>query len=552
MARATPAGDAERQNIVLIGFMGAGKTVVGKALAERTGREHVDVDTLATEGSSIEEIFAAEGEQGFRRKEHTAIERAARLPNVVISAGGGAVLDPANVKALRRSGVVVYLEAGVDELASRLAGRTDRPLLRSATGELAPDELREKIRTMLTARAPLYEGAADHVVAGGGRSPSVIAAEIERRLDRRDTVRPSRVRVPLAPPYSVLVGRGLLLRAGDLVKLAAGTEKAMCVSHPRVKRLWGEALEAGLRSRGLTVDWWTFPEGEEQKTMETAARLVGALARAKMHRGDVVLALGGGVVGDLAGYAASTYARGIGFVQVPTTLLAMVDAAIGGKTGVNLPQGKNLVGTFYQPLGVVADLDVLETLPERELRGGLAEVVKYGFIAEPALARTVLRRRDEIFARGPVLKAIVTRCAGIKANVVAADERDEGIRAILNYGHTMGHAVEALSMAGRLRGSSKKLHHGEAVAIGMVYAAAVAETMGGAKLIGEHRRVLEAVGLPTRVDAGARWKEVRERMQMDKKYARGLRMVLLDRPGVPAVRRVPEPVLERAFGEVSS
>lgn len=550
MSRSTPT---ERANIVLVGFMGSGKSIVGRRLAERTRRTLIDVDSVVEdEGASIAEIFASEGERGFRRREKRAIERVSKSRNAVIATGGGAVLDAANVRALKRSGVVVYLKTGVEELVRRLETATDRPLLRSAEGPPTSAELRKRVGAMLTERTPHYEGAADHVVACDGRPPQEVADEIARRLERPEAGRPRRVRVPVSPPYTVVVGRGLLGRLRELVKLPPAAEKACLVSHPRIRRLWGSALEAAFRDSGLAVKWWTFPEGEERKTIETAARLARTLARAQLHRNDLVVAFGGGVVGDLAGYAASTYARGIGLIQVPTTLLAMVDAAVGGKTGVNLPQGKNLVGTFHQPLGVIADVDMLMTLPERDLRGGLAEVLKYAFIADPALAEVVLRERKVILARGQAIEGLVARCVKIKADVVGADERETGPRAILNYGHTLGHAIESLSVSGR-RSSVARLHHGEAIAIGMVYAAAVSSVVGlsGPELITEHRRVLEAVGLPTTVDQMS-WNEVRERMAMDKKYSGGLRLVLLEEIGRPVVRSVPDKVLRRAFAEVAT
>lgn len=551
MARgaAAPTG-----NIVLVGFMGSGKSEVARRLADRTKRKLIDVDSVVeAEGTTIAEIFAAEGERGFRRRERRTIERVSRASNAVIATGGGAVLEPANVRALKRSGVVVYLKTGVDELVRRLEG-SDRPLLRPAEGPPTRTELRKRVGTLLEARVPLYEGAADHVVACEGRGPQEVADEILRRLEHpepTDGSKMRRVRVPVSPPYTVFVGSGLVARLGEIVKLPRSAEKVCLVSHPRIRRLWGAPVERAFKGRRLAVTWWTFPEGEERKTIETAARLMRALAKAQLHRGDVVVALGGGVVGDLAGFAASTYARGVGLVQVPTTLLAMVDASIGGKTGVNLPQGKNLVGTFHQPLGVIADVDVLKTLPERELRGGLAEVVKYAFIGDPALADLVVHERDAIFERRADLETLVVRCARAKAAIVAADERETGERAVLNYGHTLGHAIEALSLAGRLRGG-QKLHHGEAISVGMVFAAAVSEVVGRAKagLVAEHRRILEAVGLPTAVE-GIAWSEVRERMGMDKKYVRGLRFVLLEQLGRPIVCSVPDKTLRRAFAEVS-
>jgi 3-dehydroquinate synthase len=537
-----PAG-----NIVLVGFMGSGKTEVGRCLADRTGRRLIDTDDVVVNaGTSIDDIFAAEGEAGFRRRERKAIEKVARGKDTVISTGGGTVLDPANVKALKRSGVLVYLKTSVDELVGRLENGRDRPLLRPVEGLAGRTDLRKRVEHLLAQRKPIYESVADHVVSSDGREPVDLADEILKRLHREEATPVRRVKVALHPSYTVTIGRGILGRAPELVKLPRAAESVAVVSHPRIRRLWGSAVEKGLRNAKLKVTWCTFPEGEERKTFETAGNLLRALARANLHRGDVVVALGGGVVGDVGAFVASTYARGIAVVQMPTTLLAMVDSAIGGKTGVNLPSGKNLAGTFHQPIGVVADLDALATLADREIRGGLAEVIKYGFIADPSLLELVSGRVSEIAEHGAVLAEIVVRSAEIKADVVAQDEREEGLRAILNYGHTLGHALEAASVAGR----GRKLHHGEAISIGMVYAAAVAATTGLSELVDEHRKVLEAVGLPTRVE-GVGWNEIAERMRIDKKYAKGSRLVLLEAPGKPVVVRVARKDLVKAFEAVS-
>jgi 3-dehydroquinate synthase len=541
---------ASSSNIVLVGFMASGKTAVGRELADRTGRTLIDVDDVAlADGASITDIFAAEGEAGFRKRERKAVAAVAKRKDVVISTGGGSVLDPQNVKALKRSGVLVYLEATPDEIVRRLAkdGRK-RPLLQASRGPA----LKRRVSELLAQRRPVYEAVSDHVVSAEGRKPDEIAEEIARLVTEPPIPRLRRVKVHVSPPYTVFVGRGLLGRLRDLVQFPNTAEKVCVVTHPRIKRSWGPNLDAAFHGSGLGVTWWTFPEGEDRKTVEMATRLTHALAGSGFHRGDVVVAFGGGVVGDLAGFAASTYARGIAFVQAPTTLLAMVDAAIGGKTGVNLPEGKNLVGTFHQPLGVVGDVDVLSSLPEREFRAGLAEVAKYAFIAEPGIADVLVRDRDEIFGRGPALDALIARCARTKAAVVAADERESGVRAILNYGHTLGHALESLSVEGAGRKRMPALHHGEAVAIGMVYAAAVSELMDPERaLVADHRRVLESVGLPTRVK-GVEWNDVRQRMTMDKKYARGQRLVVLRGIGAPVVQDVPEKILKRAFLEVSA
>jgi shikimate kinase/3-dehydroquinate synthase len=499
-------------NIVLVGFMGSGKSKVGKRLASQTGRSLIDIDALITsDGETIGEIFEREGEAGFRKRERAAVKEAARATNAVISTGGGTVMDANNVKDLKRNGRVIYLKADASELADRLArSKTQRPLLEG-------HDIPERVASLLKERAPVYESVADVIVRSDARDPDHVVRQIVAKLSTNGTSRTDRIRVKTDPPYWVTVGRRLL----GSIDLPTSAEKAVVISQPRLRRLYGDRIPH---------PWITFPDGEANKTLATAAQLSEGLAKAGLHRGDVVIAVGGGVVGDVAGFVASTFGRGIGVIQVPTTVLAMVDSSIGGKTGVNLPQGKNLVGTFHQPLAVIADLDVLETLPEREYRSGLAEVIKYSFIADPGLIK-VLERKD--------MQGVVTRSAKIKAEVVAEDERDAGRRAILNYGHTLGHAVELAT----------GLHHGEAISIGMVYAATVARELEMSDLVDDHRRTLEAIGLPTRVD-GLRWSDVRKRMVLDKKYAKGDRMVLLEDVAKPVVRDVPVDVLEKAWKEL--
>lgn len=307
----------------------------------------------------------------------------------------------------------------------------------------------------------------------------------------------------------------------------------------------------GLRGTRLRLNTFTFPEGEERKTLETAARIYKRLAMLEFHRGDLLLALGGGVVGDLSGFVASTYARGIPVVQVPTTLLGMVDSAIGGKTGFNLPEGKNLIGTFHHPIAVLADLDTLKTIPDREFRGGLAEVVKYALISDPSLGQELVEKRDAILARSDALGPIVMRSAEIKAKVVAGDEREMGDRVILNYGHTVGHALESLGIAGALR--SGRLHHGEAVAIGMVFASWLSVVLGlaGKDLVEEHVRLLDAVGLPTQTGRVS-WDDLARYVALDKKHDRALRFVLLEAPGKPTVvRDVPQQAITEALQHVT-
>ncbi len=356
-------------------------------------------------------------------------------------------------------------------------------------------------------------------------------------------------RVPVPVPgraYEVLVGAGLLERAGELLPPLPGAEQAFVVSDRAVAERWFEPLARSLAARGLPALLLPVPEGEEAKTLAVATALWRQLAAQAAHRDDVVLALGGGAVGDVAGFVAATYMRGVPLVQVPTTLTAQVDAAIGGKCAVNLPEGKNLVGVFAQPVAVLADVGTLSTLPEREYRSGLAEVAKYALALDPELLAALEADPGPVLARDPgALEDLVARCAAAKAATVAADERDAGPRLVLNYGHTLGHALERLeAFAGR--------SHGEAVAVGMVFAARLAEALGlaPAGLAARHARLLSSLGLEVGgalPPAG----EVLAAFRLDKKYRGGVRFVLLEDVGRPrVVEDVPEELIRRVLGEM--
>ena len=340
-----------------------------------------------------------------------------------------------------------------------------------------------------------------------------------------------RVTVPVpGRSYDVVIGRGLLREAGEHLPSLPGATTAFVIADRVVSDRWYEPLAASLERRGLAAVLLSVPEGEAAKTLEVYGALLHQLATQEAHRDDPVVALGGGAVGDLAGFVASTYMRGTPFVQVPTTLTAQVDAAIGGKTAVNLPEGKNLVGTFAQPCCVIADVEPLRTLPERDFRSGLAEVAKYALTLEPGLLERLEEDPSVVLARDPqTLEELVGRCVRAKAGTVAQDERDRGRRLILNYGHTLGHALERLdAFAGR--------SHGEAVAVGLVFAARLAEARGTAQpgLAGRTTRLLSSLGLEPEgrlPDRDAIWAA----MRLDKKYRGGVRFVLLEEVGRPVI-----------------
>jgi 3-dehydroquinate synthase len=339
-----------------------------------------------------------------------------------------------------------------------------------------------------------------------------------------------RVTVPVpGRSYEVTIGSGVLADAGRDVADVAGGSVAFVISDAGVSELWFGPLAASLQDAGLSPVLLTVADGEGAKSLDAYGALLRQLAGREAHRDDPILALGGGAVGDLAGFVASTYMRGVPFVQLPTTLTAQIDAAIGGKTAVNLPEGKNLVGTFAQPRAVLADLDVLKTLDERAFRSGLAEMAKYALTIDTDLLALLEADPGPVLARDPVvLEDVIARCVRAKASTVAADERDAGARMVLNYGHTLGHALERLdAFAGR--------SHGEAIAVGMRFAARLAESRGGAAtLTARTLRLLSSLGLDGDGELPPS-EEVLHALRMDKKYRGGVRFVLLEDVGRPVI-----------------
>jgi len=328
--------------------------------------------------------------------------------------------------------------------------------------------------------------------------------------------------------YDIHIGEKVLPQVGDsLGKLNIGRRIAI-VSNPTVYPLYGPAVLDSLRNAGFNPAVITIPDGEEYKNLDSANLIYGELLKEKFDRGSSLLALGGGVIGDITGFAASTYMRGIKYIQAPTTLLAQVDSSVGGKTGVNHPLGKNMIGTFWQPSLVWIDSDTLRTLPRREFLAGMAEVIKYGVIHDENLFAYLEREREKILSLHPErLARIIKRSCEMKARVVSLDEREAGLRAILNYGHTIGHAIETLT------GYTKYLH-GEAVAIGMHLEAKLAEKKGILKGT-ETKRIkdlISAYNLPTGMPGNLALEEVFQAMQVDKKAAEGvIRVVLPERIG---------------------
>ena len=348
--------------------------------------------------------------------------------------------------------------------------------------------------------------------------------------------------------YDIELGTGLDQAGAHLKALGLGRKMAL-VTNPTIKKLHGQRIVDSLKAAGFLVMSVEVPDGEQYKNLDWANAIYAALLTNGFDRKSALVAFGGGVIGDLTGFAAATFMRGVPFVQVPTTLLAMVDSSVGGKTGVNHPMGKNMIGAFYQPKKVLMDLDVLKTLPREEFLSGIAEVIKYGVIRDAALFDYLDKNRDKILSLDPdALSHIIKRSCEIKAEVVSKDEREGGLRAILNFGHTIGHAIETAE--------NYTMRHGEAVAIGMVYASRLAHRTGlcAASVPERVERLIKSYGLPANLTALSRQPSVTEltdTMQVDKKAEGGkVKFVLPSKIGeVVITNQWDEGVLKEVLGE---
>ncbi|CAA9538266.1 MAG: 3-dehydroquinate synthase [uncultured Thermomicrobiales bacterium] len=498
------------ERVVLVGVSGSGKSTVGRAVATGLGWETVDTDaTIETaQGRSVPELFATAGEAAFRGWERAALLAAIARSRVVIATGGGAVTDAAvwGPDGLGRAGtLVVALDVSPAVAIARLTEQHRREGASTARPLLAGADPIDRMAAMKAARQPAYDRAGitlpvDHA------GPALVAAEIvELVTAANDGASPEIALEAPSGSSRIVVAPGSLGHVGTLARARwPRAQRAWIVTDDRVGPLHAPAAAAALVEAGFTPETVTVPAGEVSKSLGGVGAVYDRLLGDGIERGDLVVALGGGVVGDLAGFAAATCLRGVGLVQVPTSLLAMVDSSVGGKTGINHAAGKNLIGAFYQPPLVVADPALLATLPERELTSGWAEVIKHAVIqaSTPAGERNDLmpfleRNAARLTNLGePALSYAIRRNVALKAAVVAADEREGGIRAFLNFGHTLGHAIEA---AGYL------LLHGEAIALGMRAATRIGAAIGicGAETVERLDAVLDAYHLPRTTEANA-------------------------------------------------
>lgn len=544
------------ERVYLIGLSGSGKTTLAPLLAERLGFEAVDIDAEVERhfGRSIPDIFAAFGEPVFRAAERDALAQASRRTRVVVATGGGAVLDPANWAAMRPRSAIVHLTAAPSVLIERLEAAVratpmaERPLLRG-------DDPLARLESLWQARRHLYEQA-DLTIDTTGKSLDALAQEIADQitaLDRAGLIPVDSLGTP-SGRSDLYAAPGLLAEVGTLARRRwPKARRAWVIADEHVLPLWGAPVEGSFTQAGFDVTMRAVPAGEGSKSLQEASTLLDWLLGGGIERGDVVVALGGGVVGDLAGFVAAIVLRGVGLVQLPTSLLAMVDSSVGGKTGVNHALGKNLIGAFYQPPLVVADPHVLRTLPPRDLRNGWAEIVKHSMIEctatgtpEPVLLPW-LEGRTPVGGLGEPgeLAALIAHNIRLKAAVVRADEREAGLRRILNYGHTLGHAIEA---------AGYRYLHGEAVALGMRAAARLAHRLGlcDADLVARQDALLDRLDLPRTYDG--EWEPVREHLLRDKKVVQGtLTWILPEGPGRVVVRRdVPLEAVEAVAREIGA
>ncbi|MEU3976343.1 3-dehydroquinate synthase [Streptomyces bacillaris] len=540
--------------VVLVGPMGVGKSTVGELLAARLGTTYrdTDADVVAQAGKPIAEIFYDEGEEHFRALERRAVAAAVAGHAGVLSLGGGAVLD-GTTRELLAGHPVVYLSMDVEEAVRRVGLGAARPLL-----AVNP---RRQWRELMDARRHLYEEVARTVVATDDRTPEEVAQAIIDALELPEGAAapgvestgmtqqaPTRIQVAGSAgsdPYEVLVGHQLL---GELPQLIGDRAKRVAVLHPEALAETGEAVRQDLADQGYEAIAIQLPNAEEAKTVEVAAYCWKALGQTGFTRTDVIVGIGGGATTDVAGFVAASWLRGVRWIAVPTTVLGMVDAAVGGKTGINTAEGKNLVGAFHPPAGVLCDLAALESLPVNDYVSGMAEIIKAGFIADPVILDLI--EADPEAARtpaGPHTAELIERSIRVKAEVVSSDLKESGLREILNYGHTLGHAIE--------KNERYKWRHGAAVSIGMVFAAELGRLAGRLDdaTADRHRTILESVGLPLTY-RGDQWPKLLENMKVDKK-SRGdlLRFIVLDALGKPTVLEGPDPaVLLAAYGEVSA
>ena len=490
-------------HIFLYGPSGSGKSTIGKRLADNLNLPFVDSDQVLemNAGKSIPQIVEEQGMPKVRDRETAALNQIINDKESVIALGGGALLRDENRKLVENSGTVILLAAELPTLVDRLQNDVNpRPLLAG--------DLRSKLASYLDDRAGHYSSFFLKVQVDG-KTPEQIANHIQIMLGRHH--------LSAMGDYDAVVQGNGVDKLGEMLKVR-GLQNPIVVTDKNVSKFHADRVVAALRVADYESRVIAIPAGEEHKNLDTVSLLWKSFLENGLDRKSTVIAFGGGVIGDLSGFTAATYMRGIAWVGVPTTLLSMVDASLGGKTGFDFPEGKNLIGAFYPPKLVLADPQLLTTLPEAELISGMAEVVKHGVISDPELFALCSRGLNWVKDN---LEEVVKRAIAVKIRVIEEDPYEKGIRAVLNLGHTVGHAIELVSKF--------NLRHGEAIAIGTVVEARYAERIGIASSglaykIGE---AMSALGLPTRIPDEMPRDEIIRTMRMDKKKsAKAIRFAL--------------------------
>ncbi|MDR1760781.1 MAG: 3-dehydroquinate synthase [Fibrobacter sp.] len=521
----------QNRHIYFTGFMASGKTRVGRALAKRLERDFIDTDQLISErtGKTITEIFQEEGEAVFRKMEYDLIHEIAEDPvPKIISLGGGSLTQSAVVTAIHKSGLLIRLWAEENVLSERIARKNTRPLMIG----LSPEERLEKIRTMLAEREVYYKLADFSVETSDASSEEHITEHIMQLLRFWDT-HALNVETKSGERYPIFIGHQLADTAGVLLeglRISPSHSFLVCTDSNVAKAQANKLTQLRYQAGGCPV--FKFRAGEVNKSLSSLNQLYTFMLRRRFTRKTCLLQFGGGVVGDMAGFGAATYQRGIPFIQIPTSLLSMVDSSVGGKVAVNHPEGKNMIGAFYQPRAVICDLDALATLPESEYLSGLAEIVKYGVIYDAEFFALMEENISAIRAKDSgFLTQLIRRSCEIKAEVVGIDEKETGLRAILNYGHTFGHAIEKIT-------NYNRFSHGIAVGLGMRVAGRLAVLCELWSKEDERRvqKLLDAIGLPAIFDVDT--EEAWNAMGVDKKAEKNSRVYILP-TRIGAVRKIP-------------
>ena len=546
-------------NIILTGFSGTGKTEVAKQLGYSLNWNVVDTDIVIEqeEGKTIKEIFQNDGEENFRKIESRVIRKVCMNTHTIIATGGGAFINEKNRNILSESGFVVTLDASPNTILTRLQKNssnplTERPLLKSSNPL-------EKITELKKQRQYIYS-LSNWTIKTDFLNIHSVSKEIIHAWQLLNNQSNSNIDTTTSDTHytssiitekgecPVYVGSGIIELLGNYCKNNNLSSTAYLIADSITGFQHTRKAQLSLENYNVPTHTFTFPQGEISKNIGTITPIFEWLAQQKAERKHFIVALGGGVVGDISGFVASTYNRGIPFVQVPTSLAAMVDASIGGKTGINLPQGKNLVGAFHQPSIILIDTNFLKTLPQRELTSGWAEAIKHGIIKNLDLFEDFEQNSNLIKNLDPLASTRVIKASvATKIEVVNIDQYETlGIRTLLNYGHTIGHALENSLGYGELL-------HGEAVSIGMCFAARISEKMGLIDMACVHRqeKILETFGLPT-FWRNINHEQIKLAMKVDKKtVGKSINWVLLENIGKAVIRSdVPEDIVESTMKEV--